>query len=140
MPGSTAIFWPMIGQALLVLIVYLVIFKRRVDSTKRGETKLSDYRLPYGEPEASAAAARNLANQFELPVLFFVVCLSLYVTNGSNYVAVALAWLFVFFRAVHAWVHMTGNDVRLRGPLFMIGLLIVVVLWVWLAIHLAAHI
>ncbi|MGN6549868.1 MAG: MAPEG family protein [Pararhizobium sp.] len=140
MPGSTAIFWPMIAQTLLILVVYLIVSNRRVGSVKRGETKISDYRVPQVEPETSAAAVRNLANQFELPVLFYVVCLSLYVTHGANYFAVALAWLFVVFRVAHASVHLTANDVRMRRPLFIIGLLVVVVLWAWLAIHLAAHV
>jgi hypothetical protein len=138
MTGSTAIFWPMIAQTLLIFIVYAVASNRRTAAVRRGEAKASDYRVPAAEPAASATAIRNLANQFELPVLFYVVCLSLYVTNGANYIAVVLAWLFVLARAVHAFVHLTSNDLRLRRPAFVVGFVLVGVLWLWLAIHLAS--
>ena len=138
MTGSTAIFWPMIAQTLLIFIVYMVVSNRRVGAVRRGDAKAKDFLVPSVEPPASATAIRNLANQFELPVLFYVVCLSLYVTNGANYIAVALAWLFVLARAVHAFIHLTNNDLRLRRPAFIVGFVVVGVLWLWLAIHLAS--
>lgn len=138
MTGSTAIFWPMIAQTLLIFVVYVVVSNRRVGAVRRGDAKASDYRVPTVEPQASATAIRSLANQFELPVLFYVVCLSLYVTNGANYIAVALAWIFVLARVVHAFIHLTSNELRLRRPIFVIGFAIVVGLWIWLAIHLAS--
>jgi len=138
MTGSTAIFWPMIVQTLLIFIVYIVVSNRRVGAVKRGDAKATDYLVPEIEPAASATAIRNLANQFELPVLFYVVCLALYVTSGANYVAVALAWLFVLARIVHAFVHLTSNDLRLRRPAFIVGFVIAGLLWLWLAVHLAS--
>lgn len=139
MTGSTAIFWPMIAQTLLIFVVYIVLSNRRVGAVRRGDAKANDYLVPNVEPAASATAIRNLSNQFELPVLFYVVCLALYITNGANYIAVALAWLFVLARVVHAFIHLTSNELRLRRPAFIAGFILVGALWVWLAIHLAAR-
>jgi hypothetical protein len=135
MQGNIAIFWPMIVQAFLTLAVYVVMFLRRQAAVRAGEARARDFRLPGSEPERSATAVRNLANQYELPVLFFVVCLSLYVTNGAHWLAVILAWVFVVTRILHAAVHLGSNDLRLRAPAFAAGLLAVALLWLILAFH-----
>ena len=101
---TTAIFWPMIVQALMTFAIYVVMSRRRLEGVRLGKAKAADYKVPSVEPEYSATAVRNLSNQFELPVLFFVFCLSLQMTAAGNYVVVLLAWVFVVSRIVHAWV------------------------------------
>jgi len=99
---QTAIFWPMLAHVLLVYIVYLVMLKRRYGAVKSGEARVSQYKVRSTEPASSVTVANNLINQFELPVLFHVLCLALFVTNGVNYLTLALMWLFVVTRYVHA--------------------------------------
>ena len=137
MASSTAIFWPIIAQVLLTYGIYMVVSARRVGAVKAGTAKISDFRVPSIEPEPSATAARNLVNQFELPVLFFAACLSLYVTGGAGTAAVVAAWAFVLARAAHAYVHVTSNRVRLRRRLFIASLAVNAVQWLLLAVHIA---
>lgn len=136
MSDSTAIFWPVVAQALLTVAIYILVSVRRVRAVRTGKANASDFRIPHIEPEPSATAARNLANQFELPVLFYVVCISLYVTGGATQAAVALAWAFVVARIVHALVHVTTNRLRHRRPLFISGVFINAAQWLMLAVHL----
>jgi hypothetical protein len=136
--NPTAIFWPMIAHVVLVYIVYAVVGKRRYGAVQSGEAKASQFRGRLEEPSSSASAANNLMNQFELPVLFHVVCLALFVTSGVAYVPVVLAWLFIISRYVHAWVHLTSNRIRYRQPAFSAGFLVLAALWVWFALHLLA--
>ena len=82
--------------------------------------------------QPSATAVRNLINQFELPFLFYIVCVILYMVNGVNDAIVALAWLFVASRFVHSWVHVSSNDLRKRRPLFLVGFVVNAILWLWL--------
>jgi Uncharacterized protein conserved in bacteria len=135
---TTAIFWPMIVQAMLVYAIYALMSRRRFEAVRDGEAKADDFRVPRVEPERSATVARNLANQFELPVLFFVVCLSLQITAGVTYLALVLAWIFVASRVAHAAVHVTSNRLRYRRPLFVVGYLANLGLWLLLALHLLA--
>ena len=114
MTSSTAIFWPVLAQVLLTYVIYLTVSARRIGAVKAGTAKAADFKAPFIEPEPSATAARNLANQFELPVLFFAACLSLYVTGAAGVAALVSAWAFVLARAVHAYVHLTSNKVMLR--------------------------
>lgn len=137
MTGNIAIFWPMMVQAFLTLVIYGFIFNRRKAAVKAGEANFGTFRVPTNEPAKSAAAVRNLANQYELPVLFYVVCLSLFVTNGASWPVVVIAWIFVALRIVHAYVHLGSNNLKLRIPAFFGGVIAVFVLWVILAIHVA---
>ncbi|MDX8496226.1 MAPEG family protein [Mesorhizobium sp. VK22B] len=135
--NQTAIFWPMLAHVLLVYIVYLVMFKRRFLAVKSGEAKISQYKVRSTEPASSVTVANNLINQFELPVLFHVLCLALFVTNGVNYLTLALMWLFVVTRYVHAWVHLTRNYLLYRSRAFFLGAGVLLIAWIWFALHLA---
>ena len=133
---QTAIFWPMLAHVLLVYIVYLVMLMRRYGAVKSGEARVSQYKLRSTEPASSVTVANNLINQFELPVLFHVLCLALFVTNGVNYLTLALMWLFIVTRYVHAWVHLSRNHVLHRSRAFFLGAGILLVAWIWFALHL----
>ncbi|TCM55915.1 hypothetical protein C8J36_103281 [Rhizobium sp. PP-F2F-G48] len=132
---QTAIIWPVIAQVLLVTIVYGVMGKRRFGAVRQGTARARDFLIPSVEPEASATVARNLTNQFELPVLFYTVCTLLAVTDGVSILTVSAAWLFVLSRYGHAFVHMTSNRLMLRHRLFVAGFFINALLWLLLALH-----
>ena len=125
------------AQVLLTYVVYGIMSSRRIGAVKAGAARPSDFKVPSTDPEQSATAARNLTNQFELPVLFFAACLSLFVTGGTGMAAVVVAWAFVLARVAHAWVHLTSNRIRIRRMLFTLGLLVNLVQWLLLAIHIA---
>lgn len=127
MTGNIAIFWPMIVQAALTFAVYLVLVSRR-----RGTVGAAG-----AGPGKADLAKANLANQFELPVLFQVVCLALYVTNGASWYGVLIAWAFAVSRLAHAFVHLGRNDLKQRGLAFGVGLVAAVLLWLILALHVA---
>ncbi|MCO6187026.1 MAPEG family protein [Rhizobium sp. L1K21] len=133
---TTAIFWPMIVHVVLVAIVYAVLTFRRSDAVRAGEVKASQFRENRAEPERSLFVRNNLQNQFELPTLFYPVCIALYVTGGANLYTTLLAWLFVIARYVHAWIHIRTNDLRYRRPVFMAGSLLLMLMWLAFAVNL----
>lgn len=134
MNGNLAIFWPMIAQGFLTLGVYGVLAMRR-KKLVGDKAALAAWRSSGTEPEPSAAAARNVANQFELPVLFYAVCLALYVVNGASWLAVLVAWVFVASRVAHAVIHLGSNRIAQRMPAWLVGFVAVAVLWLILAVH-----
>ena len=137
MSPTTAMFWPMIAHAFLVFILYALLLHRRKNHTLTSREAVTQYRERGEEGQASYLVNRNIANQFELPVLFHAICLLLYITDADNVVTVVLAWLFVISRYAHSYVHVTSNRLRYRAPLFGIGFALLVCLWGWLAIWLA---
>jgi len=72
-------------------------------------------------PESVNYSAYNLKNLFELPVLFYALCLFLYVTATADMIYVIAAWLFLVFRALHSFVHCTSNVVILRFYLYSVA-------------------
>jgi hypothetical protein len=126
-----------IVQVLLIHVVFVIVGKRRFAAVRTGAAKAGDFLVPTVEPPLSATAARNLVNQFEVPVLFFLVCTLLYITDGTDILTVGLAWLFVASRIAHAVEHMTANRLMLRHRLFVAGVCFDALLWILLAIHIA---
>jgi hypothetical protein len=47
-------------------------------------------------------------------VLFYALCLYLYVTSSAGSADVIAAWLFLVFRIVHSAIHCTVNIVIMR--------------------------
>ena len=50
-----------------------------------------------------------------------------------------LAWVFVIFRLLHAYVHVTSNIANLRGMLFGLGSVVLAVMWVIFIIQVLAQ-
>jgi hypothetical protein len=71
----------------------------------------------------------SYANQCELPVLFYVLTILALVTRKADLVFVLLAWLFVIFRLLHAYLHVTSNDPWQRGLMFGIGAVVLAIMW-----------
>lgn len=134
---GTAILWPMIAHVLLVFVVYAMIALRRRQAVSAGAARVSQFRENREEPAQSLFVRNNLANQFELPVLFHVCCLALLVTGGVGTVVLVLAWVFSISRWVHAAIHVTTNRIRHRQPAFLIGFVTLGSMWIALATHIA---
>ncbi len=111
------IAWVVLLYALLTLVRAPTVWGIR----QRGS-------IPWAELEPRVSA--NLSNQFEWPLLFYVVCVLLIVQGGSNDpVQALLAWVFVAGRILHSAVQILTSNVRLRGVVFTINFLAVLAMW-----------
>lgn len=98
----------------------------------RGQARLGEAAL--GEaiwPRRARLVGNAFHNQLELPPLFYALVLFLLATDAWTGADAILAWIFVATRYAHAAVHVTTNDVRLRGPLFVAGALVLLGHWAW---------
>ena len=100
-------------------------------AAKRQDTALREPNWPAGTRQVSYA----YSNQLELPVLFYVLTILAYFTHHAGTLFVILAWVFVVFRLLHAYVHVTSNDVSIRGPLFGVSAVVLAVMWLILVIQ-----
>jgi len=135
------ILYPLFALACWTALVLLLVPLARVRATLRREIGPDDFK--HGESAAVPAHVslpnRNYMNLLELPMLFYVVCLLLYVTAGASSTTVMLAWFFVAMRVVHSIIHLSYNQVLHRLAAFTISNLALIVLWLLAALHLAAH-
>lgn len=127
----------MAAMVLLTTIVGFIAVKVRFASVKSGEMNGKYFRLMqgYDVPNNVIQSTRNFNNQFEVPVLFYVVC-TLYVSlHIENLLAIGLAWCFVGFRYIHAYIHLTYNKIIHRMLAFWLAIIMVLALWVNLLVH-----
>lgn len=80
-------------------------------------------------PERPTQFANAYLNQFELPVLFYVLTILVLFTRQADTFFVLMAWVFVTLRVAQAYVHVTSNYVPYRGMLFGAGALVLVAMW-----------
>jgi hypothetical protein len=129
MPAA-AILWPVAAHLLLVVLLYGLLTYERQRAVRRGEAGLATFRTNEGEPLRSRLVSNNLKNQFELPVLFYVLAMTLYAVDGVTAAQVSLAWIFVAARYAHSAVNVLSPIVPLRGGVFTLSLLALAAMWV----------
>ncbi len=123
------IFWPVLVQVLLSLLLYVPLVRAKIKAYKRREVDRDRSALCADAwPDYVQKVNNNIRNQFETPMLFYVLALTLYVTQQVTIWGVVLAWLYVVSRLAHMWVHIGSNYVPLRMRLFAAGLGILLVL------------
>jgi hypothetical protein len=117
-----AIFLPMLATMTLTAIVWLYMYARRIPAMRRARVSVQTYTTPDKVtehlPEDVNYAANNLKNLFEVPILFYGLCLYLFVSASVDAAYVVAAWLFFLLRAFHSIVHCTRNIVILRFYLY----------------------
>jgi hypothetical protein len=82
-------------------------------------------------------ARANLANLFEMPVLFFALLPLLALTQRMSDLELALAWIYVALRYAHSWLHIVARDVRARARCYLASSLVLAVMWIAFAIDVA---
>jgi hypothetical protein len=74
-------------------------------------------------------ASDNFNHLFELPVLFYALCIAALATGHMPGWLVAGAWLFVGSRVAHSVIQCSYNKVMHRFAVFIAGFLLLVALW-----------
>lgn len=121
---------PLFVEVLLTFGVLLGMMYFRTSSLQRGQTRIADIALREPNwPTRATQFAYAFSNQFELPVLFYVLTILEIVTRNADFLFIVLAWIFVMTRVLQAVVHVTNNNVRVRGAFYGIGALVLVIMW-----------
>jgi len=125
-----AVLLPLFVEVILTFALMLWMGALRTGDYRSGAVKAQDVALrePIW-PRRTAQVANSFSNQFELPVLFYVLTILEWVTRHTGYVFVVMAWIFVICRVLQAYVHITSNVVRLRSLFFSIGALVLMIMW-----------
>ncbi len=135
------VLYPLLAQVLLVYIVGVVMYRRRVAEMRAKRVHPQAVRLArdMATKLEDQRAADSFRNQFETPVLFFALLLALYVTKLADPLYVGLAWLYVATRYAHAWIHCTYNKVLHRLPAFSAGFFLLAAMWARFAFELVIN-
>jgi hypothetical protein len=121
---------PLFVEVILTFVLLFWMGYLRTTALTGGAVATRDIALREANwPPYATQVANAFHNQLELPVLFYVLTILAWDTHHAGTVFVALAWLFVVLRVIHAIVHVTDNNVRLRGPIFMVGAIVLAIMW-----------
>lgn len=127
--NTDLIFYPVLIQVLLVVVLYIILAKRKKQASLAGEVDEARRSLHADAwPESVMQVNNCIRNQFEVPVLFYVAVMALWAIGGVSVLTLGLSWLFVFSRLAHAYVHVGSNYVPVRRKLFMFGVILVLML------------
>ncbi len=129
MPAA-AILQPVAAHLLLIVLLYGWLTYERQRAVRRSEATLATFRTNADEPLRPRLISNNLKNQFELPVLFHVLAMTLYAVDGVTAAQLWLAWIFVAARYAHSAVNALSPAVPLRGGVFTLSFLALGAMWV----------
>ncbi len=138
---NTAALGPMVAMVFLTFAVWATLFVRRIPKPGSGPMPLDLFKIRATRPPLSSvemAANDNLMNLFELPVLFYALCLALAVTGFASPFLIIGSWAYVALRAAHSVIHCTFNNVMLRFGAYLVSTLLLLALWIAFALQLAA--
>src|SRR5947209_4435928 len=91
------------------------------------------------EPMPVAQVAGSFQNQFEIPVLFYVLMILALYTRKADFLFVIMSWIFVLARIAQAVIHVGRNVVPMRGFAFGVSLLVLFMMWVIFIVRILAH-
>src|ERR1700738_2566961 len=116
-----------------VLLLWMVGARR--GALVGGETKIRD--IARGQPTWPPRATQIgncYRNQFELPLLFYILIALALPLRHADLVIVLLSWVFVVTRFVHAGIFVTSNDFGRRSLAWLAGVLVLLAMWLYFAL------
>lgn len=131
MSGSLNLVYPVMAQVLLTFVLILWTGQLRIKAVRRRDVRIRDIALSNDAwPDNVKKVSNNMHNQFETPILFYVLC-GIATTIGATGIGMTfLAGAYVASRLVHTTIHTTTNRVDHRLFAFLLGLIILILMWV----------
>jgi len=116
-----------------VLLFWMAVERR--NALVSGKTRLADIALRQPNwPERATQIGNCFSNQFEAPLLFYIlIALALPLRHADLFI-VLMSWVFVVTRFAHAGIFVTSNDVRPRSLVWFAGVLVLFAMWIYFAL------
>jgi hypothetical protein len=134
-----AILAPLFVLVALTFVLMIWMGALRIAAVRRGEVRVRDIALrqPNWPPRAQQIS-NCFDNQFQLPVLFYVLTILALYQKKADLLFVVMAWIFVLLRIVHAAIHVTSNRVGYRFQVFAAGMVVLLLMWIVFAVSIFA--
>ncbi|MGB3596632.1 MAPEG family protein [Pseudomonas neustonica] len=127
--NAQLILLPVLLQIALTLASYVALARAKSKALALGQVDEVRRALHSDAwPDSVIKINNNIRNQFETPVLFYVLVLVLLNLGAVGWLTQLLAWLFVLSRIAHTLVHTGTNQVPLRRRLFTFGCVVLMLM------------
>ncbi len=136
--NSTYIFLPVIVMVAVTLLITLKLGKTRVKAVTEGRVSRKAFLTNQGHefPEDLAKLERHYNNLLEMPVLFYLWTVILFITDKVDVVGIVFAWVYVALRLFHTYIHTGSNILMKRRKFFISSYVVLSFAWVWLTVKL----
>ena len=135
---ESEIFLPMYYLILLTVIVLLLSIAVRLKEIYVNKTVVGEaHRHPPFDNGSRLLKnlQRNLTNLFEFPILFYVVCISIFVSGKVDDYFITLAYWYFYFRVAHSIYHIFFNQLIIKEGFPIRSLLWIpstaIMVWMW---------
>lgn len=139
--SSLVVLGPLLAMALITFVLMFGMVLTRTRAVKDKKTDPKDLLVRGGKnpwPAQAAQFSDAYQNSLELPIVFYALSILTIFTGFANTTFVVLSWLFVFFRLVQAYIHVTSNTRKYRSYAFRGGALTLAAIWIALVYRLIA--
>jgi hypothetical protein len=130
--------WVLLPVFALVGLVFVLGFwmgAARTRALASGQARIRDVALNGSNwPDHATQLGNCFSNQFEAPVLFYVLIALALPLRHADLVIVLLSWVFVITRFVHAGIFVTSNNMRQRFLAYLSGVLVLLAMWLYFAL------
>ena len=130
--AAASVLLPACGMAALTGAVWVKLYVDRLG--EMGERKIKPQQLATRQAAEGVlkvtVASDNFKNLFELPVLFYAICVA-HAASGLAPTPTFLraAWTFVALRAAHSAIHVTYNNVMHRFTVYAVSTIVLFSMW-----------
>ena len=121
---QTRIFAPVFAMIFLTIVVWVYMYAQRIPFIRKNRlspSQLTPVEFARLSPPGVSNPSDNLKNLFEIPILFYLLSIYLFVTQQVDAVYLAASWVFVALRILHSAVHCTVNIIVLRFCLYLVA-------------------
>ena len=139
---NTEIFLPIFYMLCLTTAVFLFSTLIRIKEIYLNDTKNavsgSEHKHPPFQQGSDILknSQRNLANLFEFPIFFYLVCVIIVITDKVDESFITLAYWFFYLRLVHSIYHIFFNQLiikngfPLRSLIWAPSTIVILLMWV----------
>ncbi|MDF2178796.1 MAPEG family protein [Aliiglaciecola sp. CAU 1673] len=126
-----------VAMAFLTFAVGIRLFIHRIGEMKRQHIHPQAVATSAQRAErlTDSRASDNYNHLFELPVLFYLLCILAIITNQIPGWLTLCAWVFVVLRVIHSVIQCTYNKVVHRFMAFLAGFLLLFGMWLGFALQ-----
>lgn len=127
---------PVFAQILLTSVVMIIMGRRRILAAKNKHINVTAFQtmdLSGAAPQV-IATGRNFDNQFQMPLLYIFSVLFTLQLGLADLTFLVLGCVFVALRYWHTVIHIGSNHLRSRFRVFLLGCVVLWVIWVRLLI------
>lgn len=134
------ILWPVLVQISLTLVLFIILGVRKSNAYKLNKVDRERVALHNDAwPDEVLKVSNNIQNQFQTPVLFYVLSITFFITDTVNAAVLTFCWIYAISRIIHSYIHIGTNYVPMRFRVFTIGFITLFALTIILITQLVLH-